>query len=89
MLHWCLTELYQPDGSFKENGLDDTLGDAYEYGVDFLTDAGYFDGTKRFWTNQSFPEAGGVRDRIETKLKSIGLRDGLKDAYQTLLTGQE
>jgi hypothetical protein len=88
MLHWCLTKSYQPDGSFKVSDLDDTLGDAYEYGVNFLVDAGYFNRAKRFWTNQDFPNAETVRDRIETKLKSIGLHDGFKDAYQTLETGE-
>ncbi len=88
MLHWCLTESYQPDGSFKVSELDDTLGDAYEYGVDFLEEIGYFRRENRFWTDQDFPDAEAVRDRIEAKLKSIGLNNGLSDAYQTLQTGK-
>jgi len=89
MLNWCLTKSLQPDGSFKISELDDTLGDAYYYGVSFLTDAGYFSAKDRFWTNQDFPAAKGVHDRIEAKLKSIGLKDsGIKDAYMTL-TGSE
>ena len=85
MLNWCLTKSYQPDGSFKVSELDDTLGDAYSYGVYFLKDAGYFQSRNRFWTNQDFPEANTVCHRIETKLTSIGLGDPeLKDAYETL-----
>jgi len=85
MLHWCLTESYQPDGSFKASDLDDTLGDAYSYGVSFLQEAGYFRRQDRFWTSQDFPGSEAVRDRIEAKLKSIGLNDpGLKDAYEDL-----
>jgi hypothetical protein len=84
MLHWCLTRSYQPDGSFKENALDATLGQAYEYGVDFLVDVGYFNRKRRFWTNQTFPRAKAVRNRIETKLKSIGLHGHMKGAYETL-----
>jgi hypothetical protein len=89
MLHWCLTKSYQPDGSFKVSDLDDTLGDAYEYGVDFLQEAGYFNRANRFWTTQDFPDAKSVHDRIESKLKQLGLHDpGLKDAYETLESRQ-
>ena len=85
MLNWCLTKSYQPDGSFKVSELDDTLGDAYYYGVSFLVDAGYFRREGRFWTNQNFPGANAVHDRIEAKLKSIGLNDsGMRDAYDAL-----
>lgn len=88
MLRWCLTESYQPDGSFKVSDLDETLGDTYEYGVDFLQEAGYFHCQDRFWTDQDFPDAEAVRKHIEAKLKSIGLHDGFKDAYETLETGK-
>jgi hypothetical protein len=85
MLDWCLKNSYQPDGSFRVSDLDDTVGDAYYYGVSFLRDAGYFRPGDRFWTDQNFPDAAAVHDRIETKLKSIGLNDGkLKDAMEML-----
>ena len=85
MLNWCLNKSYQPDGSFKVSDLDDTLGDAYSYGVSFLRETGYFRREDRFWTDQDFPDAKAVHDRIEAKLKSIGLDDsGLKDAYERL-----
>ena len=87
MLDWCLQNSYQPDGSFKVSDLDDTLGDAYRYGVDFLSETGYFRREDRFWTDQDFPGARAVRDRIVAKLQSIGLRDpGLREAYETLQT---
>jgi hypothetical protein len=87
MLDWCLANSYQPDGSFKVSDLDDTLGDAYSYGVSFLRETGYFRREERFWTDQNFPNAKAVRDHIEAKLKSIGLNDpGLKDAYEALRT---
>jgi hypothetical protein len=89
MLEWCLANSYQPDGSFKVSDLDDTLGDAYSYGVSFLRETGYFRPEERFWTDQDFPNAKAVADRIEAKLKSIGLNDpGLKDAYETLHAGE-
>jgi hypothetical protein len=81
MLDWCLANSYQPDGSFKVSDLDDTLRDVYSYGVSFLRETRYFRREDRFWTDQDFPEAKVVRDRIEAKGKSIGLHDtGLKDA---------
>lgn len=89
MLFWCLTKSLKPDGSFKISDLDDTLGDAYYYGVSFLTDAGYFDPKKRFWTNEDFSGAATVKARIKAKLKSIGLKDeGINDAYR-LLNGNQ
>jgi hypothetical protein len=85
MLHWCLENSYQPDGSFKISDLDDTMGDAYRYGVAFLGETGYFQKGKRFWTNEDFPEAQSVHDHIKAKILSIGLNaPGFRDAYETL-----
>jgi hypothetical protein len=85
MLTWCLAHSYQPDGSFKVSDLDDTPGDAYRYGVDFLAELGYFQRKDRFWTDQEFPESRAVHDRIEAKLRSMGTSDpGLKEAYDKL-----
>jgi hypothetical protein len=85
LLHWCLTESLQSDGSFKTSDLDDTLGDAFSYGVSFLHDVGYFRRSECFWADKDFPEAEAVRNRILARLRSIGLNDpGLKDAYETL-----
>ena len=85
MLHWCLTESYEPDGSFKVSDLDDTPGDAYRYGIWFLQETGYFEQKDRFWTNQDFPDVDQVRRRIEAKLQATGLNDpALQEAYNTL-----
>jgi hypothetical protein len=85
MLKWCLTKSYQPDGSFRVSDLDDTRGDAYRYGIWFLQEAGYFQRKDRFWTDQDFPDSRAVQERIEAKLKSIGLNDpALKEAYDAL-----
>jgi hypothetical protein len=64
MMHWCLTESLQPDGSFKPNLADGSLEESMEYGVSFLARIGFFDKSKRFWTNQDFPQAEEVRARI-------------------------
>jgi hypothetical protein len=66
MLPWCLTESLQPDGSFKRSEADgaDSLEESTAWGVAFLDRIGFFDQSKRFWTNQEFPEADGIRQRI-------------------------
>jgi hypothetical protein len=55
MFHWCLTQSYQSDGSFKVSDLDDTLGDAYRYGVWFLQETGYFNRRHGFGRMRIFP----------------------------------
>lgn len=88
MLDWCLKNSLQPDGSFKVSELDDTLGDAYYYGVSFLTDAGYFDKAKRFWTDKDFRDAAPTRARIQSRIESIGLADPkLNEAHGLLRSG--
>jgi hypothetical protein len=85
MLAWSLKNSYQPDGSFKVSDLDDTPGDAYQYGIYFLAETGFFQREKRFWTDQDFPQSAAIRDRIEARLRSTGLDDPrLKEAYETL-----
>ena len=85
MLDWCLTQSYQPDGSFKVSDLDDTPGDAYRYGIWFLQETGYFERKDRFWTDRDFPQADQVRRNIEARLQAIGLGDpALREAYDTL-----
>ncbi len=64
MLHWCLTESLQADGSFKPMEADGSLEDGTYYGTSFLGRIGFFDKTKRFWTDQDFPETEEVRQRI-------------------------
>lgn len=65
MLHWCLTESLQPDGSFKPSaGGDDSIEEGEHFGVAFLSRIGYFDKSKRFWTNQDFPDAAADRQHI-------------------------
>jgi hypothetical protein len=46
---------------------------------------GYFSRQERFWTNEEFPDAAGVRGRTEARIKSIGLNDpSIQDAWETL-----
>lgn len=66
MLHWCLTESLQPDGSFKPSpaGGDDSIEEGEHFGATFLANIGYFDKKQRFWTSKDFPEAEQNRQHI-------------------------
>jgi hypothetical protein len=64
LLHWCLTESLQPEGTFKFWIGDNSKEETTYYGAAFLGRMGYFDKSKRFWTDQEFPEAESVRQRI-------------------------
>ncbi len=61
MLHWCLTESLQPDGSFKPNIGDGSLEEGEYYATAFLARIGFFDKKERFWTDREFPEAPAIR----------------------------
>ena len=86
MLHWCLTESLQPDGSFKPMIPDGSIEEGEDYGVAFLARIGFFDKSKRFWTDRDFPEAKEVRERLIAyvqKHQSTGGEGG--DQYKSAL----
>jgi hypothetical protein len=64
MLRWTVDESLQLDGSFKRVEADGSMENKTYFGTAFLARLGYFDKSKRFWTDQDFPEAEGVRQRI-------------------------
>jgi hypothetical protein len=64
LVHWCLAESMEPDGSFKFFIGDNSQEEGTYYGASFLSRIGYFDKSKRFWTDQDFPDAESVRQRI-------------------------
>ena len=70
MLHWCLTESLQPDGSFRSIGEDQSIEEDEHFGVAFLARIGYFDKSARFWTKEDFPEAESNRQRIIAFIKA-------------------
>jgi len=90
MLHRCLTESLQPDGSFKHLEADASIEQATYFGVEFLARAGFFDKSKRFWTDQDFPEAEAIRQRIIAYIKSqtagAGGGSWYRDALNSLKT---
>jgi hypothetical protein len=79
MIHRCLTESLQADGSFKHLSADSSIEEAEYFGASFLVRAGYFDASVRFWStpelgdqiaqNPDFAQAADVRLRIIAFIK--------------------
>jgi len=74
MMDFCLRETMNADGSFKMMD-EDTLGSSFLFPVSLLNELGYFRPSLRFWTWESFPEAMKVADKIEDRIKALGLTD--------------
>jgi hypothetical protein len=73
MLGFCIAQL-RPDGSF--NMLDeDTLGSSFLFPISLLNELGYFRPSLRFWTGESFPDAMKLADKVENRIKTMGLTD--------------
>jgi hypothetical protein len=63
-----------PDGSFKLMD-EDTVGSSFLFPVSILNELGYFRPSLRFWTWESFPDAMKVADRVQARIKAMGLTD--------------
>ncbi len=74
MLDFCLHETMNPDGSFKMMD-EDTVGSSFLFPVSLLDELGYFRPSLRFWTDEDFPEGMEVANRIEARIKAMGLTD--------------
>ena len=65
MLTWCLRDSLQSDGSFRVvEEDDDSIETSIYFGTSFLGRLGYFDPSRRFWTDEAFPESDVIRQRI-------------------------
>jgi len=65
MLTWCLQDSLQSDGSFRVvEEDDDSIETSIYFGTSFLGRLGYFDPSRRFWTDEAFPESDVIRQRI-------------------------
>lgn len=69
MLDWCVGHSLRRDGSFvPDSHFYNSLESCYYFGVSFLDEVGYFQPSKRFWTQQKFPYAPVLQSRIWRKL---------------------
>jgi hypothetical protein len=65
MLGWCLRESLQSDGAFTADiGSSDSTEESNSWGVSFLARMGFFDPTKRFWTDETFPQAEQILQKL-------------------------
>ena len=73
MIDFCLAHL-RPDGSFDMLD-EDTLGSSFLFPVSLLNELGYFRPSLRFWTDEDFPESMKVAERVEGRIRQMGLSD--------------
>ncbi len=75
MLNWSLSESLTPDGVFKNNPefFSSVAADFY-FGVSFLDVIGFWDPSKRFWTDGAFDNASALCCKIKRRLAALGLK---------------
>jgi hypothetical protein len=71
LLDWCLATAITDDGSLVARAVAEALPESYYFTIAFLDTVGYFDPAKRFWTDRRFPDAPGLRVRLETQLLTL------------------
>jgi hypothetical protein len=74
MLEFCLAETLNEDGSFKLMD-EDTVGSSFMIPVHLLDELGYFRRSRRFWTDEPFPEGPATARRIAARIEGMGLSD--------------
>jgi hypothetical protein len=76
MIEWCLAGPMEPEELFATDpSFYSSRGNYYYYGVSFLDEIGYWDRSRRFWTDQDFPGAASLCHRIKARLISLNLTD--------------
>ena len=75
LLDWCLTTAISPDGEVVARAVGESLPESYYFTIAFLDTVGYFDATRRFWTELDFPEAPTVRERLKERLLMLPQSD--------------
>jgi hypothetical protein len=82
MATWCLHDTLQPDGSFKaDEGSTDAIEEANSWGVSLLSRIGFFDAKDRFWTDEKFPEAEPIREKLIAFIEKHQASGGAGGAY--------
>ena len=75
MLNWSLNESLSLDGVFKNNpGSFSSVAADFYYGVSFLHAIGFWDWSKRFWTDDAFDNASALCCMIKQRLAALGSR---------------
>lgn len=71
MLNWCLASSLRSDGSFPLTPSEDSPAEAYYFGVSFLNETGFFQKSKRFWTEKEFPQSAKIKKLILKQLHKL------------------
>lgn len=81
LLDWCLNVSMTADSGFiDDTSFYNSVGAAYYYGVSFLDEIGYFDPSKCFWTDETFPEGQSLCCKIQKNMKAHHLDDDEAEA---------
>jgi hypothetical protein len=75
LVDWCLTTAISPDGEIVARAVGESLPESYYFTIAFLDTVGYFDDTRRFWTELDFPEAPAVREQLKDRLLTLPQSD--------------
>ena len=74
MFDWCVSRSVAPDGTVIDPDTGDMVPDAYYFCAAFLDTVGYFDRTKRFWTDRDLGDARRVRRGMADQLAKFNPR---------------
>jgi hypothetical protein len=68
LLSWCLGTAIAADGEVVARAVGESLPESYYFTVAFLDTVGFFDPSKRFWTERGFPEAAALTALLERQI---------------------
>jgi hypothetical protein len=71
LLSWCLETAIAADGAVVARAAGESVPESYYFTVAFLDTVGYFDETKRFWTDRHFAEAASLPAELERQIRSL------------------
>lgn len=85
MLAWCLRESVDPAGKIANPDQGDPIPDSYYFAAAFLDTIGFFDPTKKFWTEKPLPDPTAIKSGMEVELKKFSpYYTGVDDALARL-----
>jgi hypothetical protein len=88
MFDWCLDKSVTPEGKVRHIDKGDLAPDSYYFSAAFLDTIGFFDRTKKFWTDRPLPDAGPIRTGMIRELKKFNANlTVVQDALERLGAG--
>jgi hypothetical protein len=85
MFDWCLHYSISPNGEISKPDQGDPIADSYYFAAAFLDTVGFFDTTKKFWTDKPLPNPTAIKSGMEAQLKKFNpYYTGVDDALSRL-----